>query len=124
MTKREMPKFTKAPEELVDSFTALLKDYKEIELRKMFGYPAGFISGQMCISLFQSNMIIRLKQSDRAQFIETYKTKLFEPMPNRPMKEYVVVPTDLIDKKQELKKWINKSIEYVGTLPAKIKKSK
>ncbi len=124
MTKREMPKFTKAPEELVNSFTALLKDYKEIELRKMFGYPAGFISGQMCISLFQSNMIIRLKQSDRAQFIETYKTKLFEPMPNRPMKEYVVVPTDLIDKKQELKKWINKSIEYVGTLPAKIKKNK
>src|SRR5512138_3098175 len=114
MTKREMPKFTKAPDELVNSFKALLKEYKEIELRKMFGYPAGFISGQMCISLFQSNMIIRLKQSDRAKFIETYKTKLFEPMPNRPMKEYVVVPTDLIDKKQELKKWINKSIEYVG----------
>ena len=47
MAKREMPSFDKSPPELVARFGAVLDDYPEAERKKMFGYPAAFVGGNM-----------------------------------------------------------------------------
>ena len=76
-----MPKWTKAPEALVALFERSTATIPDVEGRKMFGYPAAFIRGQMFSGLFQSSMILRLSPDDRAQFLEEFGATAFEPMP-------------------------------------------
>ena len=49
---------------------------------------------------------------------------LFEPMPGRPMREYVVVPNELIQSITELKGWIAKSFTYASSIPKKYEKTR
>jgi TfoX/Sxy family transcriptional regulator of competence genes len=122
--KRAMPKWTKAPEALVDLFNQIEADLQNTESRKMFGYPCAFSANQMFFGVFQNSMFLRLSEFDRRAFLQQYGTKLFEPMPGRPMKEYAVVPETLLKAPKELKKWIDKSRTYVSQLPAKPPKTK
>jgi hypothetical protein len=45
----------------------------------------------------------------------------FEPMSGRVMREYVVVPKVLLKAPGELRAWVEKSLAYVSSLPAKPK---
>jgi TfoX/Sxy family transcriptional regulator of competence genes len=118
-SKRAMPKFTKAPEENVRLFENAMKDFPMMETRKMFGYPAAFINGQMVSGLFGDGMMMRLSEQDRAKFISEFKTKLFEPMPGRPMREYVSVPPSVLKSPKQLSAWLTKAMEYTKSLPPK-----
>lgn len=118
-TKKPMPKFTKAPEEMVRLFENVLKDFPMAETRKMFGYPASFVNGNMFAGLFQDEMFLRLDDKDRAAIRKQYGTQLFEPMPGRPMRGYVLVPRYILKSPRLLREWLNKGMEYAKTLPAK-----
>jgi TfoX/Sxy family transcriptional regulator of competence genes len=123
-TKRAMPKFAPAPEALKTRFAEIIAHYPEAELRKMFGYPAAFINDQMSLCTFGDALMMRLSGADRAEFLKMPNTKLFEPMPGRPMKEYVEVPKKLLGSDKELNKWLTKSLAYAAALPPKAKKAK
>ncbi len=47
-----------------------------------------------------------------------YHAAAFEPMPGRPMKEYVVVPPTLVND-DAVEDWVRRSLAYAGQLPAK-----
>lgn len=117
--KRAMPSFAKAPPELVERFGQIVTAMPAAEPRKMFGYPAAFAKGQMFASLFGDNFILRLPQAERALFIEQYHSHPFEPMPGRPMREYVVVPPSLLKTGAELDAWLDKAAHYAQSLPPK-----
>ena len=87
-----MPAFTKAPEEMVRTFESAMKDFPMAMQRKMFGYPAAFVNGNMFAGLFQDEMFLRLADDDRAAIRKEFGTKLFEPIPGRPMRGYVEMP--------------------------------
>jgi hypothetical protein len=117
--KKPMPKWTKAPEALVALFTRTLATIREAEGQRMFGYPAAFIRGQMFTGLFQSSMILRLSPEDRARFLEEFPATLFEPMPGRVMREYVVLPATVLNSSKLLDGWLAKSFQYASSLPPK-----
>jgi TfoX/Sxy family transcriptional regulator of competence genes len=122
---REMPKFTKAPPELVARFDDAIRPMMgEIEPKKMFGYPCAFIGGQMFTGLFQDYMHMRLSDADRAEFLKLEGASLFEPMPGRAMKEYVRVPPSILQSDEKLGAWLKKSAAYAKSLPPKVKKPK
>jgi TfoX/Sxy family transcriptional regulator of competence genes len=121
-TKRAMPAFTKAPEELVRIFENAMKDFPMATQRKMFGYPAAFVNGNMFAGLFQDRMFLRLSDEDRAAIRKEYGTPLFEPMPGRPMRGYVEVPRYVLKSPRLLRTWLMKGMEYTKALPAKLKK--
>ncbi len=114
-----MPKWIKAPDALVDLFNRVTGDLAGVQIRKMFGYPAAFVSGQMFSGLFQSSMILRLSEQDRALFLDKHGARLFEPMPGRVMREYVVVPETLLRSEDGLASWLMKGLGYVKALPPK-----
>jgi TfoX/Sxy family transcriptional regulator of competence genes len=87
---REMPKSTKPQAALTDIFKRALAELPDVEPRQMFGYPAAFTKSQMFASLFQDHMIVRLSDVDR-QELRDKGGQPFEPMPGRPMREYVTV---------------------------------
>lgn len=120
--KKPMPAFTKSPEELVQLFERAMKDFPIATQRKMFGYPCVFVNGNMFTGLFQDEMFLRLNDQDRAAIRKEYGTSLFEPMPGRPMRQYVMVPRYVRNSPRLLRSWLTKGMEYAKSLPPKVKR--
>lgn len=121
---RAMPAFTKAPEEMVRLFENAMMEFPMARTRKMFGYPAAFVNGNMFAGLFQDEMFLRLADDDRAAIRKEFGTKLFEPIPGRPMRGYVLVPRYVLKSPCLLRTWLTKGMEYTKTLPAKVKRQR
>jgi TfoX/Sxy family transcriptional regulator of competence genes len=119
--KRKMPAFTKPSSSLVETFHRAVAELPDVQPRQMFGYPAAFTRTQMFACLFQDNMIVRLSDADREAFGRE-GARPFEPMPGRPMREYVAVPAGVLKKPSELRSWLARSHAYAGSLPPKKKK--
>jgi TfoX/Sxy family transcriptional regulator of competence genes len=105
----------------VEAFTRAIADLPDIEPRQMFGYPAAFTRSQMFASLFQDQMIIRLSEDDRRALAREGGLP-FEPMPGRPMREYLTVPEIIRDSPGALRDWLLKAQTYAASLPPKKKR--
>jgi TfoX/Sxy family transcriptional regulator of competence genes len=123
-TAKTMPKWQRSPEALVSTFQRVVGDFPLAQQRKMFGYPAAFVNGHMFTCLFENSMIVRLPDEDRARLLQIEGASLFEPMPGRPMREYVVVPRPMVEDSHALLSWLEKSFAYAAALPPKTPKPK
>jgi TfoX/Sxy family transcriptional regulator of competence genes len=112
-------KWRKSPETLVQKFAELVPLDPRVERRKMFGYPAAFVAGNLFMGLHQEALILRLSDDDRESFLKIDGASVFEPMPGRPMREYVVVPSPMVDRETSLAGWIRRSLEYATAIPSK-----
>ncbi len=108
----------KAPAALVEAFTAEVALRPELAIRKMFGYPAAFLNGNLTTALHESRWMVRLSAEDRAALAAAGGLP-FEPMPGRPMKEYLVLPPAMVDDPAARATWIDRAVAHVGTLPPK-----
>src|SRR5690242_9806307 len=112
-------KWEKPSEAIIQTFDAALPDDKRVEKRKMFGMPAAFVNGNMFCSVFQQDIMVKLSAVSIDNWIKNKKAKPFEPMPGRPMKEYIGVPKEIFSKPDELKKLFKESFDYAVTLKPK-----
>lgn len=115
-------KFEKPTKEMLEFFEQNTPGPEQgAEKRQMFGSPVRFVNGNMCIGLHNNHIILRLSEADRTEF-QRIGGKIFEPMPGRQMREYVVVPQGMmLGDKKELKKWMERSLSFVASLPPKKK---
>ncbi|MEA2590943.1 MAG: hypothetical protein QOD62_774 [Actinomycetota bacterium] len=118
----EKADWTKSPPELVEVFEAVFPGPPAVA-RQMFGYPAGFVNGNMFMGLHQHNMVLRLPDGPRAELLAMEGAATFEPMAGRPMKEYVVVPATLLAAPEALEAWVAKALAHGASLPAKAAKA-
>jgi TfoX/Sxy family transcriptional regulator of competence genes len=116
-------KLQKSPPELVDLFASVMPGAPATE-RKMFGFPAGFVNGNMFMGLFQDQMILRLPENARREIVGAHNGNPFEPVPGRPMKEYVSVPPAMMKNRKELEAWVGRALEYGSSLKPKAKAKK
>ena len=65
----------------------------------------------------------RSETGDRAAFLRQAGARVFEPMPGRAMREYVVVPAAVLKSRAKLNGWLNKALAYAQALPPKAAKS-
>ncbi|MGD2043314.1 MAG: hypothetical protein PVJ28_06645 [Acidimicrobiia bacterium] len=61
---------------------------------------------------------IRLDEEDREEFLEKYDSRIPVQYGSQ-MKEFVVVPDDLLERQDEVRSWFVKSWDWVGTLEPK-----
>jgi TfoX/Sxy family transcriptional regulator of competence genes len=118
-----MKKWKPAPSEAVVAFETVISNLPGAEPRKMFGYSCVFAKGNMFAGLHEAGMVLRLTDEQRAEFLRLNEAKPFEPMPGRVMREYMVVPKVLLNAPEQLRTWVEKSLAYVSSLPAKPKKA-
>jgi TfoX/Sxy family transcriptional regulator of competence genes len=110
----------RSPEELVRRFemaTDPLLERPGVERRKMFGYPACFLDGNMFTGLHEDRWIVRLADADRQELARLGGAQ-FAPMPGRPMKEYLALPADQREP-QAVERWLAAAIGHAATLPPK-----
>jgi TfoX N-terminal domain len=76
-------------------------------------------NGHMFSFLDKSGSVaLRLPDAVRQSFLEQYETTLAEQH-GRVMKEYVVIPDDLLERTEELQPWFDQSYEWIGSLKPK-----
>jgi TfoX/Sxy family transcriptional regulator of competence genes len=114
----------KAPTELVDFIANKMKKF-DCDYKKMFGYPAYFINGNMFVGVHGEKLFLRLSAADMADIMKNCnEVVVFEPVPGRAMKGYVVLPKTLYSDNSLFNEWLDKSMTYVSSLPVKVKKLK
>jgi len=99
-----------------------LKEHPDTEKRRMFGYPCAFLHGNMFFGLFQDSVFLRLSETDRVDIFQLGEGVFFEPMPGRPMKEYVALSPVAVSDQEKFKNWFTKSLTYTESLPQRVKK--
>ncbi|MFI5255460.1 MAG: TfoX/Sxy family protein [Candidatus Limnocylindrales bacterium] len=113
----------KSPESLIALFDEVAPRQAPsgppVERRKMFGYPAAFVHGNMFAGLFQDRLMMRLAEAERAEFLAMPGARPFEPMPGRPMTGYFEAPAALLGDPDALRGWLDRSLAYAVTLPPK-----
>ena len=108
----------KAPETVIQAFDAALPDDPAVQRRKMFGYPCAFVNGNMFAGLHQENIAVRLPEKRRSEAIAS-GVQQFEPMPGRPMREYIVVPPADYTNKTRLSAWLDEAFRFAAAMPIK-----
>jgi TfoX/Sxy family transcriptional regulator of competence genes len=112
----------KSPSSLVALFDAVLPDDPRVERRQMFGYPCAFVNGNMFTGLHQESLIVRLDEADRARMKSDHQASVFEPMPGRPMREYISLPEAILDDEAMTADWVRRALDFAAALPPKQKK--
>lgn len=113
----------KASEELVAAFQGVAPGGPEAEERKMFGYPASFVHGNMIMGLHEHGFVMRLSPQDlEAAFAEGAAP--FAPMAGRVMKSYALLPASITADETKLRTWVARSYAFVAAMPPKEKKPK
>jgi TfoX/Sxy family transcriptional regulator of competence genes len=114
-----MPSFEKSPPELVARFEAVAERFPEAQRRKMFGYPALFVGGNLVTGLFADSWMIRLGEADLAEILTLPGASPFSPMAGRTMKGYAVIPPTVVADDEALDGWLARAVALGKTLPAK-----
>jgi len=110
--------FEKSPPELVERFGLVMDRFPDAERRKMFGYPAAFIGGNMVSGLHGERWVVRLPEAELAE-LHAAGGSPFEPMEGRPMKSFAVVPAALVGDDAAIGSWVERAIAHGRTMPAK-----
>lgn len=83
---------------------------------QMFGKPCFKINGKAFMSFFDNEMVFKLTGEVHQDALSLDGTRMFDPSgKKRPMKEWVQVPYDYVDKWEEYAK---EALNYVGSKTA------
>jgi hypothetical protein len=118
MPDRPMPSFAKSPPELVERFAAILDRYPDAERKKMFGYPAAFVAGNMATGLFADHWVVRIPDEgvDEAR---KRGASTFEVMPGKAMKSFLVIPPADVQTDAAIVAWVELGLVNAASLPPK-----
>lgn len=111
--------FPKPDDESLAFFESLVPEDPRVQSRPMFGNRAAFVNGNMFQALFGTQVAVRLSDSDRATLLKEAGASVFEPMPGRAMKEYVVLPEAWRKHRTKAEKWAARSFAWASGLPPK-----
>jgi TfoX N-terminal domain len=114
-----MPTFEKSPPELVARFDAVAGRFPYAERRKMFGYPALFVGGNLATGLFAASWTVRLGGDELDVLLALPGAAPFSPMPGRAMKGWATLPSDVVADDAALEAWVGRAIAFAGTMPPK-----
>jgi TfoX/Sxy family transcriptional regulator of competence genes len=113
----KIPKASDSARSLFDRLVP--NDDQRIQVKPMFGNVGAFVNGNMFMGVFGEDIGVKLSDRDQ-QSLRDLGGDSFGPE-ERPMGGYVTLPPTL--SADESAAWVGRSIEYVGALPVKIKKS-
>jgi len=107
------------PAALVRAFDDAVRGLRGVERRKMFGYPAIFVNGNMFAGLVRDKMVLRLGVSEVEKFLALPGAAPFIAMGGRRMKQWAVVPTEMVASRRALAPWLAKALAHGRSLPKK-----
>jgi TfoX/Sxy family transcriptional regulator of competence genes len=105
-------------EKLADRIREVLAGRKGLLEREMFGGIGFTIDGKMVAGVHGKDLIARAPAEEHSWVVKEPGARTFD-MTGRPMKGWLLVGPAGTAKGPSLKKWVERSVSYVETLPAK-----
>ena len=105
-------------EELADRVCEIVSRKKGIEGKKMFGGVSFLLNGNMLVGVWKEFLIVRLGPEEGTKALKEKFVIPFD-ITGKPMKGWVMVVPDGVEEDAQLKKWIQRAMKFVETLPAK-----
>jgi TfoX/Sxy family transcriptional regulator of competence genes len=112
-------KLTKPSASLVTEFKWVASELPLAQPRKMFGYDALFVNGNMAAGLWQNTCVVKLSAKDQAALLERGAATPFAPTKGRVMTGWLELSEELSHDPEELLEWVKRAVAYVSTLPPK-----
>lgn len=103
---------------LAERVRQALQHQRGIAERKMFGGVGFLLRGNMLVAVWQKAMIARLGPDQADGALRQPHVRPFD-VTGRPMKGWVMIEADGLDRDEQLAVWIEQAIAFVATLPAK-----
>jgi TfoX/Sxy family transcriptional regulator of competence genes len=108
---------------LITEFKAVMTQLAPGEPRKMFGYDAFFVHGNMAVGLWQNTCVVKVSAADQTKLLRAGTAIPFAPMKGRVMTGWLELSEELAHDPEELLAWSERAVAYVATLPPKLKKA-
>ena len=118
MSPSSAPKMPKLDAESRAFFESVVPEHPQVRLRPMFGQLSAFVNGNMFMGVFGPDLFVRLPETDR-DAVMAEGGGPFEPMPGRPMREYVILPLEWRARPDRLRQWVARSLEHAEAMPPK-----
>lgn len=90
--------------------------------RRMFGGLCFLAKGAMCCGLVDSTLMVRVGPDQHEEALAQPHARLMD-FTGRPMKGFVYVDAPGIQTDAALTKWIDRSLDYLSTVPPKKRKA-
>jgi TfoX/Sxy family transcriptional regulator of competence genes len=103
---------------LVGRIQKLLADRKGIVEKKMFGGIAFMLRGNMCCGVANDSLMLRVGPE---QYEKLLREQFARPMDftGKPLKGFIYVEPKGLRTEAALRKWLQRAIDFVLSLPAK-----
>ena len=106
-------------EKLAQRLRTLLAKERSVTEKKMFGGLGFLVRGNMCVSASgKGGMLVRIDPEESDEAIGRPHATLME-MGGRTMAGWIRVDAAGLETERQLASWVNRSLAYVKTLPAK-----
>ena len=92
----------------------LLHGYPNVRPGKMFGFPAYYAGGKLCICLYERGVGVKLPEQSAAKLLKTDRNVIpFQPMGRRKMREWVQINLGRSEDYRQYKSVFEESIRHV-----------
>ena len=105
-------------ESLARRIRQVLAQRRGITEKKMFGGVCFLLNGNMCVGIWKTFLIVRLGPEGAAAALEEFNVVEFD-ITGRPMKGWIMVEPDGLETDEQLGRWVQWAVEFVGELPKK-----
>lgn len=105
-------------EKIAERLSNVFSEHKDVKEKKMFGGIAYMFKNHMCVGVINDLLMVRVGPE---QYEDTLSEDYVRPMDftGRPMNGYVYVETAGFKTDKNLRKWVDRGIKFVKTLPPK-----
>ncbi len=109
--------------DLMAEIASNLTTTANLKIKHFFSGAAVYADGRICITLTPAGFALKLPAGLRDELLTHEGTTNLQYFPKAPIKkDYVVLSQRMLDDRDTLCFWVDKSIEYVLTLPKPKKK--
>lgn len=114
--------WVKIPKEHHPLFLEVVPAAPDVSTINMFGGLAATVNGHIAGGLFGRSMMVRLSPAHFQEALAIEGASIFDPMGNgRVMKDTAMLPEDVMERPAEMRRWLQRGVEYTRTLPPKAK---
>jgi hypothetical protein len=105
-------------DDLANRVRAALGTLCEITEKKMFGGLAFMLNGNMCVGVTNDDLMVRVGTAEHETLLALPHARPMD-FTGRPMKGFVFVGLEGIEKAESLKEWLGRGVSFAQTLPKK-----
>jgi TfoX/Sxy family transcriptional regulator of competence genes len=109
-------------EELAERIRQVLARRKGIEEKKMFGGIGSLMHGNLLVGVWKDSLVVRIGPEEGEEALKEPHVKEFD-ITGRAMKGWLLVEAEGVTGDDQLNGWIQRAVKFVGTLPAKERKT-